>query len=203
MTSRQTLETSLLRVAHPRECNAQQNNQIASNHATRPATGAQQTSLKALALLALGRNNACNTAQQTPENRATNVLRGGEHAQQPVQHPLRGHLIDLAAAEGIDAELIRRLPAEDVEGCQGLSDGVLTAYVRAVRDSDLRECGRVPADETAAAMCRHCGPVFVAPEIASAAPIVDGWPRVLGCSWCHTRNRASIPRPLRSSGDAK
>jgi hypothetical protein len=117
--------------------------------------------------------------------------------------PLRSHLLDLAFAEGIDAELIQRLPADDVEACAGLSADVLTAYVRALRDSDLRARGKVPSDETAAAMCQHCGPVFVAPEVASAAPMVDGWPRLLGCGWCHTRNRASIPRPHRSPGDAQ
>jgi len=27
------------------------------------------------------------------------------------------------------------------------------------------------------------------------APIVDGWARVLGCPWCHVKNRKPLPRP--------
>ena len=67
MTNSQTTGSDLLRVARPRECNTQQTPQ---NRATTPATGAQQGSLKALALLALGRNNARNNSAGLPSKTA-------------------------------------------------------------------------------------------------------------------------------------
>ncbi len=109
---------------------------------------------------------------------------------------IREHLLTLAGAEGIAPDLIHALDGADVEACAGLADETLRAYVRALADADLRERGQRPADETAPALCRACGPVWLAPEVASAAPIVAGWPRVLGCPWCHVRNRDAIPRPL-------
>jgi hypothetical protein len=54
----------------------------------------------------------------------------------------------------------------------------------------------VPPDETAAAICQHCGPIWLHPAVGSVAPVVDGWPRVLGCPWCHVKNRDALPRPL-------
>jgi len=74
------------------------------------------------------------------------------------------------------------------------ADG-LRAYLRMLRDSDLRRRGQRPPDEDARALCVSCGPVWIAPEIASVAPLLDGWPRVLGCPWCHVENRLLVPRP--------
>ena len=115
----------------------------------------------------------------------------------------RDRLHRLADAEGIDPALIDRLDDDDLTGCIGLSTDTLAAYVRALRDSDLRERGKVPADETARALCRSCGPVWVAPEVAAVAPVVDSWPRLLGCPWCHVKNRKAMCRPQVRCGDCQ
>lgn len=83
----------------------------------------------------------------------------------------------------------------DIADMAALTDRQLSAYVRMLADADLRRRGKVPADETAPALCKGCGPVWVHPAVAAVAPMVDGWPRVLGCPWCHVKNRALIPRP--------
>ena len=54
----------LLRVASPSTCNTQQNRVSGNATRNRDATGAQQTSLKALALLALSRNSHATATQQ-------------------------------------------------------------------------------------------------------------------------------------------
>lgn len=108
---------------------------------------------------------------------------------------LSAKLESLALAEGIDAAIVRDLPAADVEACAGVADDTLRAYVRALRDSDLRERGTIPPNETAAIRCARCGPVYVAPEVARVLPVVRGLPTAAGCPWCHVDNRAKIPRP--------
>lgn len=109
---------------------------------------------------------------------------------------LRAKLESLALAEGIATAIVRSLPAVDVEACAGLPREVLIAYVRALRDSDLREHGIVPSDETAAIRCAHCGPVYATPEVARALPFVRGLPTAAGCPWCHIRARGlSFPKP--------
>lgn len=108
---------------------------------------------------------------------------------------LRAKLESLALAEGIAAAIVRELPAADVETCAELSDDTLRAYARALRDSDLRERGMVPPDETMAIRCAHCGPVYAAPEVARVLPVVRGLPTAAGCPWCHVQNRGAIPRP--------
>ncbi len=113
--------------------------------------------------------------------------------------PIRDRLRRLADAEAIDAGLVHALPAADIEACAGSADETLRAYLHGIRDADLRERGQRPADETAA-LCRSCGPVWLAPEVASVAPRVAGWSRVLGCPWCHVRNRQAIPRPRVTCG---
>jgi hypothetical protein len=115
---------------------------------------------------------------------------------------LRTRLLALADSEVIDADHVHRLTTTDLAECDGLPDAVLLAYVRALADADLRKRGKVPPDETAAALCR-CGPVWVAPEVASAAPVAAGWPRVLGCPWCHAKNRQGIPRPTVACGECR
>lgn len=158
------------------------------NHATARATHTQQPSLKALAQRALERNNPRNADATTPENRATNGI-----ALTPGL--LRDRLLTLAVEEGIAAAIVRELPAADLEVCAGLPDDTLRAYARALRDSDLRERGVVPPDETATIVCRRCGPVYAAPEVARVLPVVRGLPTAAGCPWCHVQNRGAIPRP--------
>src|SRR5450631_3063583 len=197
-----TSEHPVLRVARPRECNNATNPEKWHSDATHGATGAQQTSLKALALLALSRNNQCN-------NDATDTATGVQRREPAVARvatpkalnnattgfePIRLRLLALADAECVDSVLVHRLPDADLFECHGLPSETLRAYVRALGDSELREHGKVPADETAHALCRSCGPVWLNPQVVAVATVVDGWPRVLGCPWCHVRNRVAIPR---------
>jgi len=84
-----------------------------------------------------------------------------------------------------------------------LNDAALDAYVRCLRDSDLHERGKKSQDEITPALCRHCGPIWLAPEVAAVAPKLGGLPRVLGCPWCHVKNRRLIPRPLVKCGNCE
>ncbi len=102
---------------------------------------------------------------------------------------IRAHLIEAATAECADPELVQRLTAADVTNCDGLPAAT------------LRERGKRPADETAAALCRSCGPVWLHPAVAAVAPTIDDWPRVLGCPWCHVANGRAMPRPLVHCGE--
>jgi len=82
-----------------------------------------------------------------------------------------------------------------------LDESALRAYVRVLRDSDLRERGQRPDDETAAILCARCGPVFAAPEVAAVLPVIAGLPTAAGCAWCGNRKRAlPIPRPPMTCG---
>jgi len=76
-----------------------------------------------------------------------------------------------------------------------LTERQMAGYVAMLAETGLRERGKVPADDTAHALCRHCGPVWISPDVAAVAPTVNGWPRVLGCPWCHVHNHEVIPRP--------
>lgn len=116
---------------------------------------------------------------------------------------LRARLQRIAAADLIDANLVHTLPEADVLDCAGLPDETLRATLRGFRDDDLRARGKRPADETERALCRHCGPIWLHPAVAAAAPAAAGWPRVLGCPWCHPRNRRAIPRPPVACGDCQ
>ena len=111
-------------------------------------------------------------------------------------------LLAALRAQGLPNEWLG-LDHGDAFGLAALTDKQLSAYVAMLADADLRERGKRPADETAAALCRSCGPVWLAPEVASAAPVAAGWPRVLGCPWCHVRNRQAIPRPIVKCGDCR
>lgn len=117
--------------------------------------------------------------------------------------PIRDRLLRLAAVDSIDPAILHSLPDEDVRACADLPDKSLRAYVRALAETDLRERGVQPDGETARALCAHCGPVWLTPEVAAVAPVVAGWPRVLGCPWCHVEARRSIPRPLVACGDCE
>lgn len=105
-------------------------------------------------------------------------------------------LLAAAGAEYADPDLIHRLTAADVAACDGLPDTVLQAYLRALEANAERMAGRVPAGETAAILCVRCGPVWAHPAVAAVLPKVNGWPRALGCPWCHVRKAGQyIPRP--------
>ncbi|MBQ4853744.1 hypothetical protein IMW82_03495 [Rhodanobacter sp. B2A1Ga4] len=63
-------------------------------------------------------------------------------------------------------------------------------------DTDDRHAGRVPAGDTARMWCKGCGPVWIHPDVAEVLPVVDGWPRALGCPWCFVRKAGgNLPRP--------
>jgi len=170
----------------------------AATPAAERATRMHQPSLKALALLALGRNNESNTHATTPERSSNNNLFWEGGALREVRARLEG----IAHAESIDPALVVALSATDLEACADLPDALL-AYVGALRDRNQREHGKAPADETAAALCRRCGPVWLHPDVASIAPVVNGWPHVLGCPWCHVRELDIIPRPKKERDDAR
>lgn len=111
-------------------------------------------------------------------------------------HCTRANLLELAKLEGIAPGLVHALTHSDLIECTGLPDRVLRTYLHAITETADRMAGRVPADETAAILCRKCGPVWAHPAIAEALPKVDGWPRALGCQWCHVRAAGrTIQRP--------
>lgn len=67
-------------------------------------------------------------------------------------------------------------------------------------DTSERMAGRVPKGDTAAMICKGCGPVWIHPDIAAVLPVVNGWPRALGCPWCSVRKSGvAIPRPTITS----
>lgn len=183
----------------------------ATHAATTDATGVQQLGLKALALLALARNKPRNKSATTTDSRVAQAQFSRGAFVAPVALPkgcnnatdvqaIRNRLVGLADSEGIDLALIHSLPDSDAALCADLSDDTLRAYVRALRDSDLRERGQRPEDETGRALCAKCGPLWLHPAVAAVAPTVEGWARVLGCPWCHVTNRRAIPRPLVTCG---
>jgi hypothetical protein len=111
-------------------------------------------------------------------------------------------LLAALRAQGLPDEWLG-LDHGDASQLAALSDNQLSTYVAMLVDTNLREHGKRPADETAAALCRSCGLIWVHPAVAAVAPMLDGWPRVLGCPWCHTRNRQAIPRPMVTCGDCR
>ncbi len=110
--------------------------------------------------------------------------------------PLRARLLALAERQVVEVTHVHRLHDLDVAACAGLDDCQLAAYLDMVRDTAGRHAGRVPLDDTAAMHCEGCGPVWIHPDIAAVLPVVDGWPRALGCPWCFVRKAGDyIPRP--------
>jgi hypothetical protein len=96
--------------------------------------------------------------------------------------------VDPAHVRGLDDDGLSLLASMDLEGLRG--------YLRAAHDTATRQAGKVPAGDTAAISCVRCGPVFVHPAIAECLPVVDSWPRALGCPWCFIcRVGGFIPRP--------
>lgn len=131
----------------------------------------------------------------TPELKQALAAQKAELLAALSESPTRDRLVRLCDDELIDRTLVERLTDADVDACTDLADDSLRAYLRALHDSGLRERGKRPDAETVPAMCRSCGPVWLAPQVATVAPVIAGWPRVLGCPWCHVKNRKAIPRP--------
>lgn len=115
----------------------------------------------------------------------------------------RTRLLALAAAEWIDAAHVHRMTDADLVDwiAAGLDDGQRRAFLHLLYDTASRHAGRVPLGDTAAMLCQHCGPVWIQPDIAAVLPVVDGWPRALGCPWCFVRKAGGyIPRPRVTCG---
>ncbi|WP_139351459.1 hypothetical protein [Rhodanobacter sp. B05] len=109
---------------------------------------------------------------------------------------LRAQLLTLATVGNIGAKHVHRLQDADLTGCIGLDARQLAVYLQMLADTADRHAGRVPAGDTATIYCQRCGLVCVHPDIAKVLPVVDGWPRALGCPWCSVRKAGgSIPRP--------
>lgn len=109
---------------------------------------------------------------------------------------IRNRLLTLTEAEGMDAGLVHELVEADMADLTGLPDSALLAFLHARQDTTDRMAGRIPARETAAMLCIHCGPVWASPAVTAVLPVVDSWPRALGCPWCHVRKALkAIPRP--------
>lgn len=108
----------------------------------------------------------------------------------------RADLLALADHYGFDLAHVHRLHNLDVAACAGLDGPRLVTYLELLDDTATRWAGKVPSGHTAAILCRHCGPVYVHPSIAACLPVVAGWPRALGCSWCAIREAGSyVPHP--------
>lgn len=115
---------------------------------------------------------------------------------EPDTGAVRSRLLELAAAAYTDTAPVRALSESFLRECDGMADDALRALLAMLRDNADRRAGRPPADDTAAIMCQTCGPVFVHPSIAAVLPVVDGWPRALGCPWCFIRKAGLyVPRP--------
>lgn len=97
----------------------------------------------------------------------------------------RAHLLTLAAAHGLPADLVHRLPAADLAACDGYTDPELHAYLRALEQSAHMDAGLVPADYTVAAECAGCGPVWLWPGVPDT---------FIACPWC-ARHKAGLPVP--------
>ena len=106
---------------------------------------------------------------------------------------MRGHLLHLADAEGVDPAHVHRLHADDVAACAGLSDDTLRAYLRGLERNAGMEAGIVPLGWDAVAHCEGCGPVHLWEPL-----------RVVACPWCFRRKAGNrIPRPLVTCGDCR
>ncbi|MGB3462465.1 MAG: hypothetical protein WBA33_10925 [Rhodanobacter lindaniclasticus] len=109
---------------------------------------------------------------------------------------MRAALLVLADGLGLDRAIVHRLTTTDLADCAGFPSDALRVYLLALDDTVTRQAGKVPLDDTAAIRCERCGPVYVHRDIAAVLPVVNGWPRALGCPWCFVRKAGGyIPRP--------
>ncbi|HUW53861.1 MAG TPA: hypothetical protein VMV99_10640, partial [Rhodanobacter sp.] len=130
-----------------------------------------------------------------PDGHSENIAPDPAHVADTLKQ-MRGHLLALATIGGMDVAHVHRLHDLDIAACAGLDDPQLTAYLSMLADTADRHGGRVPAGDTAPMHCEQCGPVWIHPTIAEVLPVVDGWPRALGCPWCFVRKAGGyIPRP--------
>lgn len=108
----------------------------------------------------------------------------------------RADLLALADRLAVDRAHVHRLDDDGLTLLAAVGEGGLRAFLLAAEDAAIRRAGKVPPGDTAAILCRHCGLVFVHPDIATVLPVVNGWPRALGCPWCFVRKAGGyIPRP--------
>lgn len=109
----------------------------------------------------------------------------------------RARLLALAADTDRDPALVRALPEAFLRDLHGMGDDVLRSLLSMLTDDANRRARKQPREDTAAILCRKCGPVWVHPSIAVVLTVVDGWPRALGCPWCfiHPKDGRAIPRP--------
>jgi hypothetical protein len=130
---------------------------------------------------------------ESQESQGSRLCGGRDDAHLPT---LRARLLDLAKATDRNPAMVDRIPVGDLPAYAGMNDAQLTALLSMLTDAAARERGMTPGSDTAAILCRSCGPVWAHPAVASALPIVDGWPCALGCPWCFIRKRGlPIPRP--------
>lgn len=118
-----------------------------------------------------------------------------EHAE--VCKELCDRLLALTAVEYRDPSLVRALSESFLRDLRGIGDDALRVLLSMLADDADRRALKQPKGDTAAILCRKCGPVWVHPSIAAVLHVVDGWPRALGCPWCfvHPKCGNSIPRP--------
>ncbi|MET4570624.1 hypothetical protein [Rhodanobacter soli] len=115
---------------------------------------------------------------------------------------MRAALLALADDLELDRAIIHRLTTADLADCAGFPADALRAYLVALDDTATRQAGKVAVGDTAAIYCARCGPVFIHPDIAAVLPVVNGWPRALGCPWCFVRKAGgTIPRPEEADHD--
>lgn len=118
---------------------------------------------------------------------------------------IRDHLLVLAESEYRDPVLVRALSESFLRDLHGMGDDALRALLAMLADDADRRALRRPRNDTGAMLCRSCGPVWIHPSIAAVLPVVDGWPRALGCPWCliHPKGGMDIPRPPVTCADCQ
>jgi hypothetical protein len=105
---------------------------------------------------------------------------------------------------GTDPALIRSLSEVELASYADVPAHLLPGFLGLMMDTADRHAGRVPLDDTAAIHCEQCGPVWINPSIAAVLPVVDGWPRALGCPWCFVRKAGGyVPRPPVTCGGCR
>lgn len=163
--------------------------------AATPATSA--TVLRVAPEVSQSRKSRRGGEPDNPSLLAGRVAESQESQSVPVDSAaVRARLLACVERLGGDPAMIRRLPEVDLVACAGAPDDLLRGFAELMMDSADREAGRVPGGHTAPMHCAHCGPVWAHPSIAAALPLVGGWPRALGCPWCHVRKAGGyIPRP--------
>lgn len=110
---------------------------------------------------------------------------------------------EAALAAGVVPGLIERLSEAELELYRQHFDSCADWYAaaqaagRMLQDSATMAEGRVPPGWTAAAVCQHCGPVLLHPDVVKLLDVKDGHPWCWGCPWCHVTMPPGhrLPRP--------